>query len=59
VKAIFFETIENPRAVQQISDETGAKAGGTLYSDGLGDAEGNTYDSMMRHNVSVIVQGLK
>jgi zinc/manganese transport system substrate-binding protein len=59
VKAVFFESIENPRAVQQISDETGAKAGGTLYSDGLGDAEGNTYDSMMRHNVSVIVQGLK
>ncbi len=59
VKAVFFESIENPRAVQQISDETGAKTGGTLYSDGLGDAEGNTYDSMMRHNVSVIVQGLK
>ncbi len=59
VKAIFFETIENPRAVQQIADETGAKAGGSLYSDGLGETEANTYDSMMRHNVSVIVEGLK
>ena len=59
VKAVFFESIENPRAVQQISDETGTKTGGTLYSDGLGDHEGNTYDSMMRHNVSFIVEGLK
>ena len=59
VKAIFFETIENPRAVQQIADETGAKAGASLYSDGLGQSEGNTYDSMMRHNVSAIVEGLK
>jgi zinc/manganese transport system substrate-binding protein len=59
VKAIFFENIENPRAVQQIADETGAKAGGSLYSDGLGETEGNTYDSMMRHNASAIVEGLK
>ncbi len=59
VKAIFFETIENPRAVQQIADETGARADASLYSDGLGETEGNTYDSMMRHNVSAIVEGLK
>lgn len=59
VKAVFFESIENPRAVQQISSETGARIGGTLYSDGLGDKEANTYDSMMRHNVSTLVDGLK
>lgn len=59
VKSIFFESIENPRAVQQISNETGARIGGTLYSDGLGDKEATTYDSMMRHNVSTIVDGLK
>ena len=59
VKAVFFESIENPRAVQQISKETGARTGYTLYSDGLGETEANTYDSMMRHNVSAIVDGLK
>jgi ABC-type Zn uptake system ZnuABC Zn-binding protein ZnuA len=59
VKAVFFESIENPRAVQQISKETGARTGYTLYSDGLGESEANTYDSMMRHNVSAIVDGLK
>jgi zinc/manganese transport system substrate-binding protein len=59
VKAIFLENIENPRAVEQIAEETGTKAGGSLYSDGLGESEGNTYESMMRHNVSAIVEGLK
>ena len=59
VKSVFFETIENPRAVQRIADETGAMPGGSLYSDGLGESEGNTYDFMMRHNVSSIVEGLK
>jgi zinc/manganese transport system substrate-binding protein len=59
VKSVFFESIENPRAIQQIADETGVKPGGMLYSDGLGETEGTTYDSMMRHNVSAIVAGLK
>ncbi|MCE9541926.1 MAG: metal ABC transporter substrate-binding protein [Verrucomicrobia bacterium] len=59
VKAVFFESIENPQAIEQISRETGARTGYTLYSDGLGEAEANTYDSMMRHNVSAIVDGLK
>ena len=59
VNAVFMESIGNPRALQQISSETGARAGGTLYSDGLGDTEANTYESMMRHNISTIVDGLK
>jgi zinc/manganese transport system substrate-binding protein len=59
VKAVFFESIENSRAVNQIAAETGARSGGILYSDGLGDTEASTYDSMMRHNVSTIVDGLK
>lgn len=59
VKAVFFESIENPQAIEQISRETDAKTGYTLYSDGLGATEAATYDSMMRHNVSAIVDGLK
>lgn len=59
VKAVFFESIENSRAVDQITHETGARTGGVLYADGLGDAEASTYDAMMRHNVSTIVDGLK
>ena len=59
VKSVFFESIENGRAVNQIALETGAHTGGILYSDGLGEKEASTYDSMMRHNVSTIVDGLK
>lgn len=59
VKAVFFESIENSRAVNQIATETGARTGGVLYSDGLGDTEASTYDLMVRHNVSTIVDGLK
>lgn len=59
VKSVFFESIENSRAVNQIALETGARTGGVLYSDGLGEKEASTYDSMMRHNVSTIVDGLK
>ena len=59
VNAVFMESIGNPRALRQISSETGARAGGTLYSDGLGETEANTYESMMRHNISTIVDGLK
>lgn len=59
VKAVFLESIENSRAVNQISSETGARTGGILYSDGLGETEASTYESMMKHNVSTIVDGLK
>jgi len=58
VKAVFFESIENGRAVDQIARETGVRTGGILYADGLGEKEASTYDSMMRHNVMVIVDGL-
>ena len=37
VKAVFFESIENPKVVAEITKETGAKVGGQLYADGLGD----------------------
>ncbi|MGQ4274435.1 zinc ABC transporter substrate-binding protein AztC [Terrihabitans sp. B22-R8] len=54
--AIFVENITNPRLIEQIAKETGAKAGGTLYSDALTDASGpaSTYVDMMRANVTTI-----
>jgi len=59
VKAIFAENIENPKVLQQITKETGASLGGTLYADGLGSEDAGTYDGMMRHNVSTIISALK
>jgi zinc/manganese transport system substrate-binding protein len=61
VKAVFFENIENPKVIQEITKETGAKVGGELYADGLG-APGTpegTYDGMFRHNVTTIVESLQ
>ena len=59
VKAVFFENIQNPKVLREITSETGAKVGGELYADGLGDGDAATYDGMYRHNVTVIVEALK
>jgi zinc/manganese transport system substrate-binding protein len=59
VKAIFLETSLNPKVTTQITRETGAKIGGALYPDGLGPGDANTYEGMMKHNVSTIVDALK
>jgi zinc/manganese transport system substrate-binding protein len=59
VKAIFLETTLNPKVITQITRETGAKIGGSLYPDGLGSGDASTYEGMMKHNVSTIVDALK
>jgi len=60
VKAIFPETIQNPKVLEEITKETGAKLGGELLSDGLGETpQTGTYEGMMKHNVSTIVDALK
>lgn len=59
VKAIFAENIENPKVLEQITAETGAKAGGVIYADGLGNGDADTYEKMMRHNTTTIVEALR
>ena len=59
VKAVFFESIENPKVVAEITKETGAKIGGGLYADGLGEKDASTYSGMMRHNITSVVGNLK
>lgn len=58
VKAIFLEDTLNPKVSTEITRETGAKIGGTLYADGPG-VDADTYDKMQRHNVTTIVEALK
>jgi zinc/manganese transport system substrate-binding protein len=60
IRAIFAESTVNPRLVENLLDETGARLGDTLYGDGLGPpgSGAETYDSMYRHNVQAIVRGL-
>lgn len=58
IKALFVESISDPRLIAQIGRETGVKPAGELYSDSLSDANGPaaTYIGMMRHN-SVALTG--
>jgi ABC-type Zn uptake system ZnuABC Zn-binding protein ZnuA len=58
-KAIFLENTLNPKVTTQITRETGVRIGGTLYADGLGPGDASTYEGMMKHNVSTIVDALK
>ncbi|MEQ1862509.1 MAG: metal ABC transporter substrate-binding protein [Chthoniobacteraceae bacterium] len=59
VKAIFTESIENPKVLTEITRSTGAKLGGALLADGLGKGATSTYEGMMKHNVATIVNALK
>lgn len=61
LKSVFIETSVNPKLLEQISSETDAKIGGTLYSDSIGN-EGTTegtYIGAVKHNVNTIVNALK
>ena len=59
VKAIFSEDVANPKVIQEITRETGAKFGGELLSDGLGTGNKGTIEGMFKYNVTTIVEGLK
>ena len=50
IPAVFLENITDPRLIQRIAAETGAKVGGKLYSDALTDEKGDapTYIDLMR-----------
>ena len=71
VKAIFVETSVNPAIIEGIAKEAGVRVGGELFSDAMGDSDhlekgsdGEEYDvgtwlGMMKHNLNVIVEGLR
>jgi len=71
LKAIFVESSVNPEMINGVARETGVQVGGKLFSDAMGKpgeletgSDGETYDvgtwvGMMKHNVNVIVEGLK
>ena len=60
VKALFLDSITDPRAMQRIAGETGAVIGGTLYGDSLSPAggEADSYIKMLRHDVSTLKYGM-
>ncbi|KAA0587170.1 zinc/manganese transport system substrate-binding protein [Azospirillum lipoferum] len=60
IRAVFVETIADPRLLEQITRETGARIGGRVYSDALSAADGPaaTYVDMMRHNLQQFTRAL-
>jgi zinc/manganese transport system substrate-binding protein len=60
IPAVFLENVSDPRLTKRIAAESGARIGGTLFSDALSPPDGPapTYIDMMRHNTKEIVTAL-
>ena len=60
IRALFVETITDPRLIQRIAKETGVKAGGAIYSDSLSPSSGpaSTYIDMVRHNTKLLTAAM-
>src|SRR5262249_47727813 len=60
IPAVFLENVTDPRLLKRISEESGARIGGTVYSDALTDDKGPapTYIDMMRHNIRQFMAAL-
>ena len=60
IPAVFLENISDSRLMSRIAAETGAKVGGTLFSDALTDEKGPcpTYIEMVRHNIKALTSAL-
>jgi zinc/manganese transport system substrate-binding protein len=56
IPAVFLENITDARLMERISQESGARIGGRLFSDALTNANGAapSYIEMMRHNVKTL-----
>ncbi|MDP2021435.1 MAG: zinc ABC transporter substrate-binding protein, partial [Hydrogenophaga sp.] len=61
IKALFVESISDPRLIAQIGRETGVKPAGELFSDSLSDAQGPaaSYVAMMRANTTALTQAIQ
>ena len=60
IPAVFMENISDPRLLERIRQESGARIGGVLYSDALSKSGGAapTYVDMMRYNAKTLVSAL-
>ena len=61
IKALFVESIADPRLIEQIGRETGVRPSGRLYSDSLSlpDGPAGSYEALMRHNTRLMVDALR
>jgi zinc/manganese transport system substrate-binding protein len=60
IPAVFLEKMSDDRLIGRISAESGAKIGGTLYSDALTGEKGDapTYIAMVKHNIKALTSAL-
>lgn len=60
IPAVFMENISDPRLIERIRQESGARIGGELFSDALSPADGPapTYLDMMRQNAKALTAAL-
>lgn len=60
ISGIFIEGMANPRILEQVAAESGARVGGTLYSDALSGPDGPapSYLAMIRHNTARIAEAI-
>ena len=66
IKAVFVESSVPHDTIERISNDTGAKIGGELFSDAMGTPgqiengyDLGTYEGMIKHNLTTIVEALK
>ena len=66
IKAVFVESSVPHNTIERISKDTGAKIGGELFSDAMGTPgqiengyDLGTYEGMIKHNLTTIVEALK
>lgn len=61
INALFIENMSDPRLMNTIARETGAKLGGELFSDALSPADGPapSYPAMFENNVPKLVAAMK
>ena len=61
IRAVFVENMSNPKLIAQLSKDAGVTVGPSLHADALSAADkpASTYLSMMRHNVTLLVAGMK
>ena len=60
IPAVFLENVTDKRLLERIGAESGARIGGTLYSDALTDEKGEapSYLDMVRHNIKQLASAL-
>jgi zinc/manganese transport system substrate-binding protein len=60
IKALFLENVSDPRLMEALAHEVGAKLGPPLFSDALsrGDEPASTYVKMIRYNTAALKEGM-